>query len=127
MHPYMQIFVKFPDNKTITHEVQATYTIGNTKALNHNCKGIPSDQQRLILEDTELENDHATLFDINVVDGAFYKRNNNNSNNRNNNNNNVLSYSQVQPYLCYFVSAEEENVDAPRPPTGTASRIPTAR
>ena len=66
----MQINVKHHDGiKTITLDVETSYTIDNIKVLIRHKEGIPINQQRLIFADNELEDDD-TLQNIGVVDGA---------------------------------------------------------
>ena len=68
----MQIYVKLPDNKTIRFDVEAHYTINNAKALVRYKEGIPTNQQRLIFETTQLE-DGCKLSDYGLVEGAILK------------------------------------------------------
>ena len=58
----MQIFVKHPDGKTITLDVEASDTIKNIKSIIMNKAGIPKKQQRLLFMDMQLE-DGYTLSD----------------------------------------------------------------
>ena len=59
----MQIFVKHPKGKTIiTLDVVNTFTIKNIKAIIMNKEGIPTNQQRLIFMDQQLE-DGCTISD----------------------------------------------------------------
>ena len=60
-----KIFVKHPDGKTITLEVEADTTINNTKVITKNMEGIPTKQQRLIFMDLQLE-DGCTISDYDI-------------------------------------------------------------
>ena len=51
----MQIFVKIPTGKTITLNVDPSYTIGMVKAMIQNKDGIPADQQSLMFCTKQLE------------------------------------------------------------------------
>ena len=53
----MQIFVKTPEGKTITLDVEASDTIMNIKTIIMNKEGIPKKQQRLLFMDMQLEDD----------------------------------------------------------------------
>ena len=70
---YMQILVQMPEGKTIALDVEGFYTIINVKALIRNKEGIPTNQQRLIFASNELEDDHLTLMDFNILEGAILK------------------------------------------------------
>ena len=61
----MQIFVKLPSSKTLTMDVENTFTIKNIKAIIMNKEGIPTKQQRLIYHDQQLD-DLSTLSDYNI-------------------------------------------------------------
>ena len=60
-----KIFVKHPDGKTITMDVEASHTIYTLKAINKNKEGIAMKHQRLIFMDLQLE-DGYTLDDYNI-------------------------------------------------------------
>ena len=61
----MQIFVKHPDGKAITLDVEASDTIKNIKAIIMNKEGIPKKQQRLLFMDMQLE-DGYTISDYDI-------------------------------------------------------------
>ena len=61
----MQIFVKTPEGKVITLDVEASDTISNLKKIIKNKEGIPKVHQSLIYHDQQLEDDH-TLSDYNI-------------------------------------------------------------
>ena len=66
----MQIFVKVLEGKTIRLDVEAYYTVNTAKALIRYKENIPSNQQRLIFEDSELENEHAPMSSYEIFHGA---------------------------------------------------------
>ena len=53
----MQIFVKTPEGKTITLDVESSFTIKNIKAIIMNLLTIPTKQQRLLFKNQQLEDD----------------------------------------------------------------------
>ena len=61
----MQIFVKTPEGKTITLEVEASDTIATVKTIIKNKESIPNKQQRLLFMDMQLE-DGCTISDYNI-------------------------------------------------------------
>ena len=48
-----EVFVKFPDDKTITLNVEASYSIAIVKGLIKNKADIPKHQQRLIFNEQQ--------------------------------------------------------------------------
>ena len=61
----MQIFVKTPEGKVITLDVECSFTIKNIKAIIMNLLTIPTKHQRLLFMDQQLEDDH-TLSDYSI-------------------------------------------------------------
>ena len=61
----MQIFVKTPEGKTITLDVEASDTIATVKTIIKNKEGIPKYQQRLLFMDMQLE-DGYTISGYNI-------------------------------------------------------------
>ena len=61
----VKIFVKTCAGKIITLEVTINETIKNVKSIIHDEEGIPQDQQRLILDEKELE-DGRTLINHSI-------------------------------------------------------------
>ena len=58
----MQIFVKTPEGKTITLDVEASDTIENIRAIIMNKEGTPKKQQRLLFMDMQLEDGYTISY-----------------------------------------------------------------